>query len=114
MVDTIPYLTVEEKAVLNDIKASLTTLLHGRAYRVVLFGSKARGDFDKTSDVDLAIIVEGLDRKLKNSIIDAIADVELEHFLYVSTVILSTEEFAHLRSRERRVALDIESEGIEL
>ena len=111
---TVPHLTVEEKATLDDIKSAVARLLHERAYRLVLFGSKARGDFDKTSDVDLAIIVDGLDRKLKDEIIDAIADVELHHLFYVSTVILSTDEFRHLLSRERRVALDIQSEGIEL
>ncbi len=114
MSNTLSYLTVEEKAVLNDIKKALAKLLHGRTYRFVLFGSKARGDFDKNSDIDLAIVVEGLDRNLKNAIIDTIADVELEHLLYVSTIILSTEEFQHLRARERRIALDIDAEGIDV
>lgn len=110
----IPHLTVEETVVLNDIKTAAAKLLQDRPYRLVLFGSKARGDFDRNSDVDLAVIVDGLDRELKNLIIDTIAVVELEHLFYVSTLIISTTEFQHLLSRERRIALDIQSEGVDL
>ncbi len=108
------HLTIEETIVLDDIKTTVAKLLRDRNYRLVLFGSKARGDFDRNSDVDLAVIVDGLDRELKNLIIDAIAVVELQHLFYVSTLIISTVEFQHLLSRERRIALDIESEGVNL
>ncbi|MBI5474044.1 MAG: nucleotidyltransferase domain-containing protein [Ignavibacteriae bacterium] len=110
----LPYLSVEENAVLSAIKVALAKLLHDQSYRLILFGSKARGDFDKTSDLDLAIIVDDLDRSMKNGIMMAVADVELEHLYYVSTLILSTAEFNHLRARERRIAREIESEGIEI
>lgn len=110
----IPHPTVEETVVLNDIKNALAKLLEERSYRLVLLGSKARGDFDRNSDVDLAVIIDGLDWKLKDRIIDTIAVVELEHLFYVSTLIISTAEFQHLLARERRIALDIESEGVDL
>ena len=33
--------------------------------RVILFGSRARGDFKKTSDIDLAVYFKGESKKLK-------------------------------------------------
>jgi hypothetical protein len=107
-------LSGQELNVLGSIRSSLQNLLKERPFRVILFGSKARGDWDSDSDLDLAIIVDHLDRDLKHAIFDAIADVELEYLFPVSSFVLSTEEFNRLRSRERRIALDIEQDGIPL
>ena len=107
-------LSREEREAIAGIKVSLDRLLAGREFRMILFGSKARGDYDGNSDIDLAIIVEGLDRALKLGIYDAIGDVELERLLPVSALVVSAEDFRKLRSRERRIAIDIEDEGIPL
>jgi hypothetical protein len=40
--------------------------------------------------------------------------IELEYLTPLSTLILSKREFEFLKSRERRIALDIEREGIEI
>lgn len=79
---------------------------------MVLFGSMARGDYDDESDIDVAVIVRGLTRRLKSQILDEIAELELEHHMTLSVLVLSEEEFDHLKKRERRIALDIEREGI--
>ncbi len=107
-------LTGKEIEALGDLKAALNGLLGDRLERFVLFGSRARGDYDPESDVDIAIIVKGLTRDLKKQIIDIVADIEVEHITPLSTVVLSKDEFDHLKERERRIALDIEREGIPL
>jgi predicted nucleotidyltransferase len=81
---------------------------------MVLFGSVARGDYHDASDIDVAIIVRGLTRKLKGQILDEVAELELEHHRPLSVLVFSDEEFNHLKRRERRIALDIEREGISL
>lgn len=98
--------------VLSELKNRLYTLLGSRLKRLVLFGSRARGDWDRNSDIDIAVIVEGLSRDLKMRILDEVADVELEHLQPLSTLILSEETFAELLQRERRIALDIKNEGV--
>jgi hypothetical protein len=108
------HITEEEREVLLDVKAALVRLLHGRGFRFLLFGSKARGDFDADSDLDVAVIVDNLDRQMKHAIFDAVADVELQYLKPVSVLVLSSDEFARLQNRERRIALDILAEGIPL
>jgi hypothetical protein len=39
-------------------------------------------------------------------------ELEVARLIPFTSLVLSPEEFAALRSRERRIALDIESEGI--
>jgi predicted nucleotidyltransferase len=104
--------SVEELRALYLVRDEVRKVLGGRSFRMVLFGSKARGDWDENSDIDIALIVDGMDRQLKNRLIDLVADVELEHLVPLSVLFFSTEEFERLRARERRIALDIEMEGI--
>ncbi|MDA2919469.1 nucleotidyltransferase domain-containing protein [Desulfobacterota bacterium AH_259_B03_O07] len=101
----------KQNAVLKELKGILNGLLGERVIRIILFGSRARGDYDNRSDIDLAIIVKGLTRGLKNQILEKIAEIELKHLVPFSTLILSEKEFENLKRRQRRIALDIEREG---
>lgn len=99
---------------LKELRKRLENLLGRDAFKMVLFGSRARGDYSDDSDVDVAILVQGLNREMKNRILEEVADFELEHLFPISALVLSEEEFAHLKARERRIALDIEREGVPL
>jgi predicted nucleotidyltransferase len=105
-------LIYKEKTALKELKGSLNSFLDERLVRFVLYGSRARGDYDSQSDIDVAIIVRGLTRDLKNQILDVVAEVEFKHLVPLSAFVLSEDEFERLKKLERRIALDIESEGI--
>jgi uncharacterized protein len=104
----------ETNGQLKELKRRLDNLLGPDTFRMVLFGSRARGDYDDNSDIDVAIIVRGLTRELKMRILEEVAEFELEYLLPISALILSEEDFDHLKMRERRIALDIEKEGVPL
>jgi predicted nucleotidyltransferase len=105
---------MDEKTVLTELKYSLKQVAGDRTVRLILYGSRARGDYDKESDIDLAIIVQGLTREIKNRMLDKVTDLELKHLMPLSAIIFSEDEFNRLKERERRIALDIEGEGITL
>jgi predicted nucleotidyltransferase len=100
--------------ILRELKSSLKSFLGDQLVSMVLYGSMARGDYHDASDIDVAIIVRGLTRRLKGQILDEVARLELEHHMPLSVLVFSDEEFNHLKRRERRIALDIEREGIAL
>ena len=104
----------KRKEELGELKESLQDLLDPQAIKMVLFGSRARGDYRGESDVDLAIVVRGLNREMKRRILDKVAEIELEYLLPIWVLVFSQDEFDHLKKRERRIALDIEREGIPL
>lgn len=107
---------IEEKRKwqLGEVKKYLDDLLGDHAFKMILFGSRARGDYNEDSDVDVAIIVRGLTREMKNKILERVAAIELKYLLPISALVLSEEEFNRLKRRERRIALDIQKEGIPL
>ena len=105
-------LAFEEEKVVKELKQNLNELLGDSLTGLFLFGSKARGDDDSKSDIDIAIIVRGLNRELKNDILTKVAEIEFQYLICLSTIVLSEEKFAYLKKRERRLALDIEKEGV--
>lgn len=107
-------LTAEEKKILTELKDNLRKTLAGKLAAFKLYGSKARGDYDYKSDIDVAIIVDGLTREMKNQIYDMVADIELKYLTPLSTLVVSKENFELLKKHERMIALDIEREGISL
>lgn len=110
----IKYISEKEKELLIHLKERLLIILGEDIKKIILFGSKARGDFDEDSDIDVAIIVTNLDKVKKKIILDEITKLELEYYTPLSTLILSEDEFELLKKRKRRIALDIEREGIEI
>ncbi len=110
--EKIHYLDNIESQALSHLRKELQKSLSSHSFKMLLFGSKARGDADMQSDIDVAIIIEGMNRSMKNIILDIVTDIKIEHSLPISALVLSSEEFEHLRLRERRIANDIEQEGI--
>jgi len=104
----------ERKKELKELKESIENLLGPHGFKMVLFGSRARGDHSQESDVDVAILVRRLTREMKHRILDKVAEIELDYLLPISVLVLSEDEFDHLKERERRIAIDIEREGIPL
>jgi predicted nucleotidyltransferase len=114
-VDAAAILTEEEiRSTLLDLKGRLRSILGSSLLNLKLFGSRARGDADPDSDVDVAIIVRGCDAQMRNLILDVVSSVELEHVVPLSTHVFPEDDYARLLERERRIALDIEQEGVPL
>jgi len=62
--------------------------------RVILYGSKARGTDDAESDIDLLVLTSReLTWKERNAITDALFDIELEHDVVLSTLVVSSQEW---------------------
>lgn len=106
--------TDQETEALEKLRSSLKEFLGNRLVKFVLYGSRARGDYDEESDIDIAVVVNGLTRELKNQVLDKVAGIEFEYLTPLSVFVLSAEEFEYLKKRERRIALDIDKEGIRL
>ena len=100
------------RRILLVLKLRLERLLGSNLERLVLFGSRARGDYDRSSDIDVAIIIHESSREQRDRILREVAFVEFEYCRPLSTLILTEEELERLRGRERRLAQDLDREGV--
>lgn len=80
-----------------------------------LFGSAARGDWTKESDIDVLIILDHMAPADFDYLIDtAMRMGVLDSGMLLQPLPMTKDEFDEMKRRERRLALDIEQEGIEL
>ncbi|MFC1452848.1 nucleotidyltransferase domain-containing protein [Verrucomicrobiota bacterium] len=82
---------------------------------VRLYGSAARGDWTAESDIDILVLLDRLSGADEEWIVNrAVALGLLGSGLLVQPIFMTQSHFDHLRQRERRFALEVEREGIEL
>jgi uncharacterized protein len=78
MVKSIPHLTASEKNALEEIKRRVSDLFPIRSY--IIFGSKARGDAEQDSDVDLLLITgRELTHRERHQISDILTGINLAY-----------------------------------
>jgi predicted nucleotidyltransferase len=62
--------------------------------KVILFGSKARGDHDEYSDIDLLVVASrSLHWKEEKAIVGALFDIGMEHNVIFSPLFTSSDEW---------------------
>lgn len=96
----------------NEYKSNLRDLYGNELVELILFGSYARGDFRKESDVDFAVVlkkptVRPADEILKTSPISV--QLELKYGMMLSTLPVSMEK---KQNSMQGVYQDIRKEGI--
>lgn len=77
-----------------------------------LFGSRARGDADEYSDLDVFIEVEAVDEEIKQKIRDIAWEVGYEHLIHISPLVFSRYDVEESPLRASPIIANISSEGI--
>ena len=77
-----------------------------------LFGSRARGDADEYSDMDIFMEFEFIDRELKNRVKNAAWEMTLETGIVVTTLLFSRYEIEDSALRSSPIIRVIMEEGV--
>lgn len=84
---------------LQAYRSELSNILDSHIKKVILYGSYARGDFDKDSDIDIMILVDFDDLKMcEDKIIDLTYDFNLEHGTEIMPVVQNINHFEHWKN----------------
>ena len=92
---SLSYLTTNERAAITAYVAHIRSRFPGRILSITLFGSKARGDADAESDIDLLVLVDTEDHEFRSELWRIASDISLEY-----NVVLSVRVFAQARWSE--------------
>lgn len=97
-----------------DIAKHLRDRLAGLVQLVDLrvFGSRARGDAEDDSDMDVLVEVESLDKMLKERILEIVWEVGFENFMVISPLIFSRHEIESSPLRSSPIVKAIFQEGL--
>ncbi|MBU1902215.1 MAG: nucleotidyltransferase domain-containing protein, partial [Proteobacteria bacterium] len=74
----------------RELKRKLSEVV--KVVSLIVFGSRARGDHDEYSDMDVSIEVESVDKGLKEKIADIAWEVGFENFMVISPLVFTTDE----------------------
>jgi uncharacterized protein len=107
-------LAPDEQRALTALLGALRKRFPDTINRVVLFGSKSRGDSDSESDIDLLIVVNEYSWALEKEISRLATQVDYEYQVVLSDHIVSDTRFEQMAARREPLYCHIEREAIEL
>ena len=99
-----------EKDALTDLKEEIS-----KKYKLLwmkLIGSKARGDFDEESDIDIVIALENADWDIERDIFETCFYLGLKYDIVISPIIYSEKDINDTFTRITPFYRTVESEGI--
>ena len=112
--DLARRLTPAELDAIEEFITAVRGILGTELREARLFGSRARGEGTPDSDLDLALVVTPAGRERRRRVHDLAFDTMLRHGVLLSPLVIEEGVLATLRARERRLALDLDREGIRL
>lgn len=108
--------TNELNAILQVITQAYRSVYGENIVKIILYGSYARGDYQKDSDIDIVAIVQGDRAKLQEQlkkIWDISSDLEVEYGTIVSPTVIPFEEFEKYKN-DLPYYKNIQNEGVEI
>lgn len=109
--EEIKVLSKNEKEALSELKSQLKQRIPDA--EIILYGSKARGDSEELSDIDLLILIDKkVDRKLKEKIVDIRYDIELKYDVVFGLVIENKNFWDSSLANAMPFHKNVEREGI--
>jgi uncharacterized protein len=105
-------MTPRDYKIARELKKRLAETVEMLDFKV--YGSRARGDDDGFSDLDVFIEVASLDRKAKDFISEIAWEVGLENAIVISPLIFTSNEIENSPLRVSPILININEEGIQL
>ncbi len=113
-VDSLPHLTPNDRIAVAEYIEHIRRRFPDRVFAVLLFGSKARGDADDESDIDLLVLVDVEDNDFRSELWDIASDVSLEYNVVVSPQVFGQANWDETRRIRMPLYREIEKYSVPL
>ena len=105
-------LSMKERSALKQFKISLEQVLGSQLIEMKLFGSKARGDDQPNSDMDVLVIVATDDWHIRDKVYDVATDMLLQVDICISPKVISKNKFDQLRKEGTSFIYNVSKDAI--
>ncbi|MEA3460067.1 MAG: nucleotidyltransferase domain-containing protein [Chloroflexota bacterium] len=112
MNESLSQLHPNERSALKTFVARLGAQLTTPVREVWLFGSKARGDSEPDSDVDVLVILQDVDTRQVDAVHLIGARVSLEHDILLNTHIFGYRHWSDMAHYRSPLWLHVQCDGI--
>lgn len=104
------------EGLLQEYRSKLQNVSEEHIKKVILYGSYARGDFQRDSDIDIMVLVDLDEKSLKScedKIYDLTYDFNLEHDTEIMPVVQNVDHFNYWK-KAYMFYKNVEEEGVVL
>jgi len=108
------YLSRAERRVVRSFAEELRNRLGDEIVKIILFGSRIRGDFGKESDIDIFILLREKTPDIRDKVGDLTADYIFDHDIPLSPVLYDLYEYQQNKELGSFFFENVEKEGISL
>jgi predicted nucleotidyltransferase len=107
-------LTDKELRAVTDFVWALRGHFDGQVQSVILHGSRARGEAEPDSDMDVVVVLSTADAEMVRQVRHLAVEVWLKHDIYVSTRVWSEAHWRRLGELQTLLYQNIRRDGIDL
>ena len=111
---SLRYLTPNEREALDEFVRRLRAKYADQVMLVRLFGSKARGDFEPESDVDVLVVVKSNDWRFSDDVTVEVCDPNLEHNVVISPMVIGIDDYERMRGYRAPFYQEVQRDGVDL
>ena len=110
--EDIATLTPDEREAIKEFSRLLREQLGTTVKEIILFGSKARGDSEKYSDIDILIVLDEVSWDIKKAISELAAEENIRHNVLISTIRYDIDIWAMPAIQASPFVMAVKREGI--
>jgi len=110
----LDHLTDKERQVAMEFVERVRQRFDGQLLSAVLFGSRARGEAEPDSDMDVMVVMSSADPEIRKEIRHLAVELWLEHDIYLSTRVWSQAHWRKLGELQTLLYRNICRDGINL
>jgi predicted nucleotidyltransferase len=110
----VSQITKNENAALRTFVQRILDELGAQVFEIILFGSKARGDSNADSDVDVLILANEENRRLQERVNIIASQISLDYDVLFNPLLIAEPRWRQMSSERFSVCRNVERDGVVL
>ncbi len=110
----LDHMSKTERYAIEQFGETVKSRLGEYVVKMSVFGSKVRGDYRATSDIDILVIVKERSLRVMDQIAEITSDLNIKYDLSISPVVFSEQEYDMNAKMASPFSLAVRQEGLSL
>ncbi|MEW6096743.1 MAG: nucleotidyltransferase domain-containing protein [bacterium] len=110
----IKALNKNEISAVEEFKNILLKTFSDNIEMIKLYGSKGRGNYHTESDIDIFVLVNKGDWRLRDKMVDISSDLLLKYEVLLSPSVVNKQEYENMKRLGITYIKNVEKEGIDV